>query len=67
MKPFIRWSGKKTKCLKHIIPLLPNNTKTYFEPFLGSGALFLHMQPSKWVINDLNGDLISVWNSVHYH
>jgi DNA adenine methylase len=31
---------------------------------VGSGALFIHIQPQKWIINDINDDLINVYNSI---
>ena len=64
MKTFIKWQGSKTRYIKHITPLLPEKYNTYIEPFIGSGALILHLQPKKWVINDLNSDLINAWNLV---
>lgn len=54
MKTFIRRPGNKTNHLKHIIPLLPKEYDTYIEPFLGSGALYLHLLPKKAILNDLN-------------
>lgn len=64
MKTFIRWNGNKTKYLKHIVPHLPNDYGTYIEPFVGSGSLFLRVQPHKWIINDLNTDLVNCWHYV---
>jgi DNA adenine methylase len=64
MKTFIKWSGNKSKYIKHIEPLLPSTYNRYVEPFVGSGALFLHLQPKKWIINDLNKDLINIWNTI---
>ena len=64
MTTFIRWQGSKTKYLKNILPLVPSNFSTYIEPFVGSGALFLHLQPQKWIINDINADLMNLWNLV---
>ncbi len=61
MKTFIRWSGNKSKYIKHIIPYIPASFDTYIEPFVGSGSVFLHLQPSKWIINDFNTDLITLW------
>jgi len=60
----MRWQGSKSKHLKHILPLVPTNFNTYIEPFVGSGALFLHLQPNQWIINDINTDLINLWNLV---
>ena len=64
LKTFIKWSGNKSKHLKHILPFIPSSYKTYIEPFVGSGALFLNLQPKKSIINDLNKDLINCWESV---
>jgi len=63
-KTFIRWSGNKSKYIRHIVPLFPTKIGTYFEPFLGSGSIFLHLKPKKWVVNDMNFDLINAWKSI---
>jgi DNA adenine methylase len=67
MKTFIKWTGNKSRYFKHILPHIPKNYDVYIEPFIGSGALFLRIAPKKWVINDLNMDLINVWNNVKDH
>jgi DNA adenine methylase len=64
LKTFIKWSGNKSKHLRHILPHIPIEYNTYIEPFSGSGALFLSLQPGKWIINDLNKDLINCWNNI---
>jgi DNA adenine methylase len=64
VKTFIRRPGNKTAHLKHIIPLIPKFTGTYHEPFLGTGAVYLHLLPKKAVLNDLNSDIVSIWNLV---
>ena len=64
LKTFIKWSGNKSKHLRHIIPHIPEEYNTYIEPFVGSGALFLKLEPESWIINDLNKDLINCWKYV---
>jgi len=64
MKTFIKWPGNKSKYLKYIISELPKEYNNYIEPFLGSGALFLHLCPQKAIINDLNTDLINIWKLI---
>jgi DNA adenine methylase len=61
MKTFIKWFGNKSRCKKHLVSNFPINYKTYIEPFLGSGAVFLEVKPVKWIINDVNVDLIHLW------
>jgi site-specific DNA-adenine methylase len=64
MKTFIKWQGNKSKHINKFIEYFPEITGTYIEPFVGSGAVLLKLQPKKWIINDLNKDLINIWNQV---
>ena len=67
MKTFVRWQGNKYKHLNKFIEYIPEFSGTYIEPFVGSGAMLLKLQPEKWIINDLNKDLINIWKSVKEH
>lgn len=67
MRTFLRRPGNKSKHLRYIIPLLPDKFNVYIEPFLGSGALFLNILPEKWIINDKNKYIISIWQTVRDH
>ena len=58
LKPIIKWSGGKKDELKYIIPHIPQNFKTYLEPFIGGGALYFHISPNNAVINDVHKELI---------
>ena len=49
MKTFIRWPGNKSKHVNKILPFIPNTFNTYIEPFVGSGALFLKLEPKTWI------------------
>lgn len=60
MKPFLKWAGGKTQLLQNIIPKIPDFDE-YYEPFLGAGALLLHLQPRKARVNDINPQLINCW------
>ena len=62
--PFLKWVGGKRQLISEIDPLLPNRISTYYEPFVGGGAVFLHRQPSKAVINDYNSELINVYETI---
>jgi DNA adenine methylase len=64
MKAFVRWQGNKSKHLNKIIKYIPDFSGTYIEPFVGSGAMLLKLQPKKWIINDINKDLINIWESI---
>ena len=38
LKTFIKWSGNKSKHLRHLIQYVPKDFNTYIDPFVGSGA-----------------------------
>ena len=59
--PFVKWAGGKKKLLGVIRTKLPVTFSTYFEPFVGGGALLFDIQPQKAVINDANEELICVY------
>ncbi|MEZ0180471.1 DNA adenine methylase ['Camptotheca acuminata' phytoplasma] len=71
LKSFVKWVGGKNQLLsileiftKEYQEDLQNGKRIYFEPFLGVGALFLHLQPSKAIINDINEELITTWKTL---
>ncbi len=64
MKPFIKWVGGKSRCVNRLIDHVPASFDTYYEVFLGSGALLLSLQPHKAVINDLNPELINTYKTI---
>ena len=66
MKPLIKWAGGKRHIASVIEEHLPANWDhgTYFEPFLGGAAIFLHLQPKKASLSDVNARLISFYHHV---
>ncbi len=63
-KPFVKWAGGKTQLIGEITKHLPNVFNSYFEPFLGGGALFFNLQPSRGIISDINPELINVYEVI---
>lgn len=62
--PVLKWIGGKRQLLDTYEPLLPGKISTYCEPFVGGGALLFHLQPNIAYINDINADLICVYNVI---
>ena len=64
ISPFLKWPGGKRAILEHLLPLTPSNFNSYFEPFLGGGALFFALQPGRGVLADNNPELINCYIQV---
>ncbi len=62
--PVVKWVGGKRQLLKEILPLIPKDITTYYEPFVGGGAVLFALQPKKAVINDYNEELINVYKVI---
>lgn len=64
LKPFLKWAGGKRQLLPVLNRYIPSNFHTYYEPFVGAGALLLNVQPRQAVINDLNHELINCYRII---
>jgi len=62
--PFLKWVGGKRQLMPAISALLPKKITTYYEPFIGGGAVLFNLQPKKAIINDFNSELINVYSVV---
>jgi len=62
--PFLKWVGGKRQLMPAIMELVPKEMTTYFEPFVGGGAVLFHLQPKTAVVNDFNTELINVYRVV---
>ena len=67
-KPFVKWAGGKRQLIPILNKNLPESFGTYFEPFLGGGALLFHMlterNDQKCSISDLNSDLVLAYTTI---
>ena len=61
-KPFVKWAGGKRQIVDKLLMYAPDEFNTYYEPFVGGGALLFELSPKKAVINDSNKELINVYN-----
>ena len=67
MKPILKWAGGKKALLKNIKALMPKDYSTYYEPFVGGGAVFFNIDSETSVINDKNEELINCYIQVRDH
>ena len=60
-KPFVKWAGGKRQIMDKLMKYVPYEFDTYYEPFVGGGALLFELSPKKAVINDSNKELMNVY------
>lgn len=64
MKPVLKWVGGKTQLLEHIRERVPSNFNTYYEPFIGGGAVLFDLAPKNAVVGDMNKELINLYEVI---
>ena len=60
-KPFVKWAGGKRQIIAKLKSFIPGDYNTYYEPFVGGGALLFELSPERAVINDYNHELMNVY------
>lgn len=72
-KPFLKWAGGKTQLLKQMSHFFPRELeygkiKTYIEPFVGGGAVFLYLATNYNIenifISDINPELVLAYKTI---
>ena len=70
-KPFVKWVGGKRQLLKQFreLNLYPPEcfnpeSNTYFEPFVGGGAVFFDLLPKHAELSDTNRELVVAYNVI---
>ena len=70
-KPFVKWVGGKRQLLRQFreLGLYPPEdfnpiTNTYYEPFVGGGAVFFDLLPKNAELSDLNNELVITYNVI---
>lgn len=62
--PVVKWVGGKRQLLGALEPLLPKRFRAYCEPFVGGGAMLFHLQPKKAYVNDVNPELMNLYEVI---
>lgn len=68
IRPLLKWAGGKTQLLSEILPRLPEKMGTYYEPFVGGGAVFFALATERRferaVLGDANRDIATFYKAV---
>ncbi len=64
MKPMIKYRGGKSKEIPFFEKYIPEHFDTYYEPFLGGGAVYFYVAPQKAVLNDINAGVMTFYREV---
>lgn len=62
-RAFLKWAGGKYALVDKIIKYLPEGD-LLIEPFVGAGSVFLNTDYKKYILADINNDLISLFNII---
>ena len=70
IRPILKWAGGKRQLLPRLRPYYPRQFRRYFEPFAGSGAVFLDLHNAGLLegrevrLSDINADIIGCYRVV---
>lgn len=68
VKPFktqlLKWIGNKQRFAHEIVSYFPKKFNTYYEPFLGSGAVLGTLIPKNAVASDVFKPLVEIWQTL---
>ena len=67
VSPVLKWVGGKRQLLPEIRKRVPAHYTKYYEPFVGGGAVLFDLQPENAVVNDINEELINLYNVVKHN
>ena len=63
-RPFLKWAGGKFRLTDDINRAFPKKKPCLIEPFVGAGAVFLNSNFERYILADINPDLINLFNIV---
>lgn len=67
-KPFrqqlLKWVGNKQRFADAIVGYFPEEFGTFYEPFLGSGAVLATLRPARAVAADAFAPLMEIWQTL---
>ena len=65
LQPFLKWAGGKRWLVSQGVPT-PRHFERLVEPFVGSGAVYFSLQPSRALLADVNSELINLYSVIKH-
>ena len=62
--PVVKWVGGKRQIIDEVAKYVPKRFGTYYEPFVGGGAVLFELQPPRAVVGDINAELINLYEVI---
>jgi DNA adenine methylase len=64
-KPFVKWAGGKRSIIDDLLSRIPEDFNSYFEPFVGGGALFWNIpKKENAYLSDINFHLMITYRMI---
>ena len=63
-KPIVKWSGGKSREIKHFCHHYPDKFDLFIEPFVGGGAVFFNLGFTNNVISDVHTGLVNFYTQI---
>lgn len=63
MRPLVRWPGGLENELANILPYVPTEIENFYDPFLGSGAVFFATEADGYYLNEPSTELIEIYKA----
>ncbi len=61
LSPFLKWAGGKRWLIPELKHRIPSEYDSYYEPFLGGGAIFFSLCPKRGFLADVNENLVELY------
>src|SRR5690606_28711610 len=62
--PLLKWVGSKQRMAHEIVSYFPEDFGTFYEPFLGSGAVLATLRPRRAFASDTFAPLVEIWQTL---
>jgi DNA adenine methylase len=63
-KGLLKWIGNKQRMAHEIVSYFPVDYGTYYEPFIGSGAVLATLEPKRAIGSDTFTPLVEIWQTL---